>query len=39
MFPGFALLHLGILGLIGVLVLITLAIHIVVCFLLQECFT
>jgi len=29
---------LGILALIGVIVLVTLAIHIVVCFLLQECF-
>jgi len=38
MFPGFGLLHFGLLGLIGVLVVITLAIHIVVCFLLQECF-
>ena len=38
MFPGFGFLHWGMLTLIGVLVFITLAIHIVVCFLLQECF-
>jgi hypothetical protein len=38
MFHGAGFLHLGLLALIGVIVLVTLAIHIVVCFLLQECF-
>jgi hypothetical protein len=38
MYPGFGFLHMGILALIGVMALITIAIHVFICFLLQECF-